>query len=218
MAQESSKQKPNVNLQKPRLPSETLVEKKPYDYAKILANEMIFAAVLERSTEHIQQSLDTGADVNARDKDRLTPLHYAAKHGTQEACAMLLDSGADANAKDKFGSTALMEASSKGNIGICAVLISKGADVNMKDNVGSTPLHCAAWAGHVDICMLLIEKGANASARDSEGFEPWRRAEWAERPEVAKLLMCLKCMRSSLGPEETILFAKSFRECISGGK
>jgi ankyrin repeat protein len=204
--------------QKPRLPDETLLEKspKPQDYGQLLRTNALFNGALDGDIERIQQSIHDGANVNATDKDGQTPLHYAIKHGTPEACSALIENGADMELKDNHGSAALHHAANGGNARACAILISKGADVNAKDEDGNTPLHCAAWAGHIDVCALLIENGADMTAKDKKGWAPWRRAVWAEHPEVAGLLIFFNRMRRSLGQEGMVSFTKSFRECVGG--
>ena len=56
--------------------------------------------------------LERGADVNARDNDRSTPLHAAARYGRVDVVRVLLEHGANVGAEDKYGRTALQVASS----------------------------------------------------------------------------------------------------------
>ena len=50
--------------------------------------------------EAVKQHLATGADVNAKNERRWTPLHIAT---TKEIAELLIAAGADVNAKDKIG-------------------------------------------------------------------------------------------------------------------
>jgi len=51
-----------------------------------------------------------GADVNARDSNGNTPLHYAAQWNSKDVVKLLRDHGADMNAKNSSERTALDEA------------------------------------------------------------------------------------------------------------
>lgn len=56
-----------------------------------------------------------GADINARNKDGMTPLHAAAWTGQKEAVGLLIEKGTDIDAKNNEGLTALQMASQKGH-------------------------------------------------------------------------------------------------------
>jgi hypothetical protein len=53
----------------------------------------------------VQAELDAGANVNASNKFRNTPLHYAAKSDNAEGVQLLIAAGADITAKDGFGTS-----------------------------------------------------------------------------------------------------------------
>ena len=54
-----------------------------------------------------KELLDTGTNVNVRDKANLTPLHWAAKFGSLETARLLLKRGADIHAKGGIADTPL---------------------------------------------------------------------------------------------------------------
>ena len=76
-----------------------------------------------------------GVDLDARDADGWTALHWAAGNTCPSCLDLLLASGASIDARDANGCTPLCYASS-----LCAkVLILKGADLRNTDNAGDTP-------------------------------------------------------------------------------
>ena len=67
-----------------------------------------------------------GADVDARNQDGYTPLHWAAMDGHVETAALLLDRGADVDARDERGATPLHYALKKGHARTVEVLRKHG--------------------------------------------------------------------------------------------
>ena len=153
---------------------------------ELKAAESIVAAIRLGNIEAIKQHLDDGTEVNAKDENGLTPLHFAK---TKEIADLLISKGADVNAKEaKNQITPLHWAAWRGRKEIAELLIAKGADVNVKNKDGGTPLHNAAWKGHVEIAKLLIVKNADVNAKDVEGQTPLDWAEEEKHKEIADLL------------------------------
>ena len=84
--------------------------------------------------------MEAGADVNARDKDELTPLMFAAGSNTPEVLRVLLEAGADVNAKDTNGWTPLIFAARSNTPEVLTALLEAGAKAKAQDNAGSTAL------------------------------------------------------------------------------
>ena len=82
----------------------------------------------------MQALITAGADVNAKNSDEYTPLHYARSEHVAKA---LITAGADVNAKNSDELTPLHLAQSAG---IAKALIAAGANVNAKTSSGCTPL------------------------------------------------------------------------------
>ena len=160
----------------------------------------IWNAAEKGNIEAVKQHLASGADVNVKDTNRWTPLHYAVYYGHKKVIELLIAKGADVKAKDMKGRTPLHEAAASGHKEIVEVLIANGAK---HDSGGSTPLDCAVQGGHKEIIELLITAGADVNARDvgewgplhmavklgHTGFGPRSPAKIIASQEIAELLI-----------------------------
>ena len=100
------------------------------------------------------------ADVNAKDRWGMTPLHYPAAKGHKEIVELIIAKGADVNAKNRVSNTPLHKAAFYGRKEIVQLLIYAGADVNAKDdhvNYGRTPLDAARR--HPKVADILRKHG-----------------------------------------------------------
>jgi ankyrin repeat protein len=137
-----------------------------------------------------------GADVNARDNDGWTHLHWAASAasdtGTRKRVEFLLAHGADVNARDNAGSTPLHDAADWGNKEVAELLLAHGADVNARDHNGYTPLLEAAYSelsGQKElVAKLLLAHGADVNATANNGWTPLRWAEYRKNEAIVDLL------------------------------
>ena len=74
----------------------------------------LITAIQANDLPAVKESLEKGAEVNARNNDGWTPLMLAAgKSSTPEIVTLLLDKGAEVEARDKDGSTPLLIAAGK---------------------------------------------------------------------------------------------------------
>ena len=71
------------------------------------AAESINIAAKAGHIEAVKQHLAAGTDVNEKDDDGWTPLHYAAYGVHKEIVELLIAEGADVDAKDRHGNTPL---------------------------------------------------------------------------------------------------------------
>jgi len=108
----------------------------------------------------VQALIANGAEIEAKDRYRRTPLMYAAKYGHIAVVKTLIENGAK-EAKDRYRSTPLMFAVEYGHIAVVKALIENGAEIEAKDGYGRTPLMLAAKCGHIAVVKALIANGAN---------------------------------------------------------
>ena len=103
------------------------------------------------------------ADINARDDDGETPLHWASNGRNFKGGSVLrflLDHGADINVQGSNGWTPLHEASLYGALEVVRLLLEHGADVEVNKDGGMTALQVAVSRGHDKVAELLREHGA----------------------------------------------------------
>ncbi|KPM42985.1 hypothetical protein AK830_g3571 [Neonectria ditissima] len=132
-----------------------------------------------------------GADKEARDLERVTPLQRAAMNGHVDVVKLLMEDGANQDAKSAKGGTLLHCAASNGRGAVVEFLIDTGADKEAKDQDERRPLHCAAMKGHETIISLLVQSGADKNSKDSKGMSSLYMAVWQEHEAAVKLLIQL---------------------------
>jgi uncharacterized protein with HEPN domain len=111
------------------------------------------------NAEVIKVLISMGADVNAKTKENITPLHNAAVCGYLDAINVLLSHNANIEAKEEYGHTPLLGAVVRGNVEAAKVLVKRGADVYAKNNAGKTALFLAKQNGDTAMIQYLSSIG-----------------------------------------------------------
>ncbi|MDO5562633.1 MAG: ankyrin repeat domain-containing protein, partial [Synergistaceae bacterium] len=105
--------------------------------------------------------IEKGADLNIKDKHRVTPVMGAARCSKGIALKMLLDRGVDINCRDTLGGyMAIHEAVEQDCTENVKLLVKAGADVNAFDSGGSSPLALALDEKNFAMAKLLLDAGA----------------------------------------------------------
>ncbi len=100
-------------------------------------------------------------NVSVKNECNKTPLHHAAKIGSEKLTKYFIKEGDDVNAKDENGNTPLHFAAIMENFDTARVLLKRKADVNAKNNRGMTALHYATDFDHRDLVEWLLAHGAS---------------------------------------------------------
>lgn len=95
----------------------------------------------------VRACLKAGVEVNARDDQDRTPLHWAAGHSPDPALVeALIAAGADPGARADNGATPLHWAAGyNDNPAIITALLRAGADLHATDRIGATALHWTSY-------------------------------------------------------------------------
>ena len=125
-------------------------------------------AVKRRDPDEVRALLADKVDVNAREGDGATALHWAVSADDLELVSLLLGAGARADIANDLGVTPLHLAAANASAAIATQLIEAGAPVDAATPSGVTPLMEAVRAGEASIVRALLAKGASANARETE--------------------------------------------------
>lgn len=125
-------------------------------------NEDLFKGVGFGNADWVRSTIESGADVNARDQTGNTPLMYAAMNGYEDVAEVLVEKGADVNARSRVtGWTALILAARDNRLEVVELLLAKGANVNARNNNGETALLLASAHGNSEVVNVLYAYGAH---------------------------------------------------------
>ncbi|CAD8065389.1 unnamed protein product [Paramecium primaurelia] len=111
-------------------------------------------------------------DLNIRDLDDWTPLHFACQQSNTEIVQLLLHQQANPKLLSLDGKSPLHIAAMRNHSTICELLINFGADIDAQDSDKNTPLHIASLHGNDLICKILLEKNANHDLKNYQHLTP----------------------------------------------
>ena len=141
----------------------------------------------------VRTLLEEGVDVNAREGDGSTALHWASYWDNREVAALLIRAGIEIDAANDLGVTPLWAACENGSSAMVETLLGAGADPNVPLPFGETPLMTAARAGNADVVGRLLAAGGDVDAATAEGAYGAQTAlMWAvaqRHPSVVEVLL-----------------------------
>ena len=150
----------------------------------------LIEAVKHRDSKAVRSLMtQPGVDVNTRQGDGATALHWAAHWDDVETAALLVKAGANPNLANDLGVTPLALAAANGNSRMAEVLLNARANPNALQTNGRTPLLAAAWTGNADVVKLMLEHGGNPNTIGPAGQTPLMWAISEKHPDAARLLI-----------------------------
>lgn len=152
------------------------------------------SATADATFEIEQILIELGVDINCRDQNRRTPLHYAfVKIGQHEnntqidpietVSSLCGRQGLEVHVADKWEKTPLHYASQRG-ASICAMYLCKrGANLEAIDIYGNTPLGTALLSHHHNFGIIMIQKNANVLKLVNQEDPKRIEAQWKKEAE-----------------------------------
>jgi ankyrin repeat protein len=151
---------------------------------------LLLEAAKRQDTMTVRALLKQNVDVNTRQADGATALHWATHWNDMEMARALIGADADVNAANDFGVTPLSLACSNRSAALVEMLLQAGADPNSSHLTGETVLMKCAWAGNATSVRALLDAGAVVNARESTyGQTALMWAVYQHHPEVVRLLV-----------------------------
>lgn len=129
-------------------------------------NDLI-GAIKQGGSARVRTLLQQHADVNAKDPDGTTALHWAVQRDDVQVVGLLITGGANVKAANRYGMSPLLAACEIGNLEVIDKLLRAGADANSASPSGETALMIAVRTGKVPAVKRLMAAGADITAKET---------------------------------------------------
>ena len=168
---------------------------------------LIVVAANHRHLSLVQEIIDTGADLNEKNKHGDTALIISAYQNYPDVVRLLASHGAKLNERGNDGATALIWAVKKGYLEVSEILLAQGADANLgiepgfRDESGAvygqpfpgrkgyTALILATENGDLAMVNALLKAGADANVTDMDCRSALEAAKPGGRDDIAAILL-----------------------------
>jgi uncharacterized protein len=136
--------------------------------AAAAAGPPLLDAARRDDVEGVAALLKTHTNVNVRQADGATALHWAAHHDDLPLASMLLRAGARAGAADDTGTTPLFLACMNRSSAMVTLLLDSKADPNATLPTGETAIMTCSRTGNPDAVRALVAHGADVNRREPQ--------------------------------------------------
>ncbi|KYQ88527.1 ankyrin repeat-containing protein [Tieghemostelium lacteum] len=145
--------------------------------------------------------IDQKVDVNIKDVQGWSPLHFSAFAGNLEICQLLIEQGNAAVMTISKDGTLPLHYLAKHSfqdktnqisnkfLQILELLLQKGTPIDAKTIRGESALHRACFMGSIQVATYLIDKKANIDIQNVRGETPLYYAVIGGHKQIAKLLI-----------------------------
>ena len=133
---------------------------------------MLHAACMRGGSNIAVALIDNGVDVDAKNVNGYSPLHWCAIKNDVITAEKLLSFEASIDCRDKNGFTPLSWACFYGYKKIVSLLLQKNSDINLLTNCQSSALHWSCASGHQEISIMLINAGIEINKINRKGETP----------------------------------------------
>ena len=120
------------------------------------ATALLWRGVKDGRADVVRRAVAAGADLEARGRNRATPLVAATKRRDAAVARVLLEAGADPDAKDAIQDSAFLYAGAEGLDEILALTMRHGADARSLNRFRGTALIPASEHAHVEAVRMLL--------------------------------------------------------------
>lgn len=136
----------------------------------------------------LSKLIAAGVDVNARDREGRTVLHYFARFGTKSKFETVLNADASIVIVDEDGCNVLAQAVKGNQPDMIRFLCTKGVKIDEADQSGDTALILACRKGFQDCIRPLADAGASHDICNNAGQSALVLADQEGHTDCAKLL------------------------------
>ncbi|XP_064390866.1 transient receptor potential cation channel subfamily A member 1 homolog [Halichondria panicea] len=159
--------------------------------------------------EVVNELLEKGADMKARDDIGDTPVHKAADAGQTKIVEVFFEKDADCVVLPGYNDeTPLHKAVFDGHIETVKLILGYKPNVNARSTNDETPLHFVAFGGSIEIAQILLNEGAEVNPLSNKYTKsPFHKAAYFGQAKLAIFLLENKADVSNA----------AFRDIISEG-